>query len=133
MKIYSKSLLGGIFNILVIWFTFVLRNGIFVIIELTTFDAISILQRILKCLKDMCFSWGQVGGTKRHTAINSICLIQGFFLYSRTKNTRLSGKYWSLAARRGKKKALVAIGHRMLTIIYYMLLRQEPYHELPVN
>lgn len=57
-KIHSNSLLGGIFNILVIWFAFVLRNGIFVIIELTTFDTISILQRILKCLKDMCFSWG---------------------------------------------------------------------------
>jgi transposase len=30
---------------------------------------------------------------------------------SRSPNTRLSVKYWSLAARRGKKKALVAIGH----------------------
>ncbi|MCI1613233.1 MAG: IS110 family transposase, partial [Heyndrickxia oleronia] len=42
---------------------------------------------------------------------------------------RLGIKYWSLAARRGKKKALVAIGHRMLTIVYHMLQNKEPYHE----
>jgi transposase len=60
-------------------------------------------------------------------------LCEAAWAASRSRNTRFSVKYWSIAARRGKKKALVAIGHRMLTIVYYMLLRQEPYHELPVN
>jgi len=36
---------------------------------------------------------------------------------SRCRNKWLAAKYWSLAARRGKKKALVAISHRMLRII----------------
>lgn len=56
-------------------------------------------------------------------------LCEAAWAASRSKNTRLSAKYWSLAARRGKKKALVAIGHRMLTIIYHMLKNKEPYHE----
>ncbi|PEF42763.1 transposase, partial [Bacillus wiedmannii] len=40
---------------------------------------------------------------------------------SRTRHTWLSGKYWSLAARRGKKKALVAIAHKTIKIIYHIL------------
>ncbi|AVK82077.1 IS110 family transposase [Lysinibacillus sp. B2A1] len=48
---------------------------------------------------------------------------------SRSRNRWLANKYWSLAARRGKKKALVAISHRMLRIIYSMLLNKEPYKE----
>ncbi|MCG3084634.1 IS110 family transposase, partial [Anoxybacillus sp. LAT27] len=39
----------------------------------------------------------------------------------------LAAKFWSLAARRGKKKALVAIAHRMLVTIYCMLSRKEPF------
>lgn len=56
-------------------------------------------------------------------------LCEAAWAASRSRNTRLSAKYWSLAARRGKKKALVAVGHRMLTIIYHMLKNKEPYHE----
>jgi len=60
-------------------------------------------------------------------------LCEAAWAASRSRNTRLSAKYWSLAAKRGKKKALVAIGHRMLTIIYHMLKNKEPYHESTVN
>ncbi|WP_246940912.1 IS110 family transposase [Bacillus pinisoli] len=60
-------------------------------------------------------------------------LCEAAWAVSRSRNKRLSTKYWSLAARRGKKKALVAIAHRMLTIVYHMLLNKEPYHETPVN
>ena len=60
-------------------------------------------------------------------------LCEAAWAASRSRNKRLSNKFWSLAARRGKKKALVAIGHRMLTIVYHMLLNKEPYHELPAN
>ncbi|MCP1144580.1 IS110 family transposase [Lysinibacillus endophyticus] len=48
---------------------------------------------------------------------------------SRSRNRWLANKYWSLAARRGKKKALVAISHRMLRVIYSMLLNKEAYKE----
>ena len=48
---------------------------------------------------------------------------------SRSRDRWLATKYWSLASRRGKKKALVAISHRMLRVIYSMLLNKEPYKE----
>ena len=60
-------------------------------------------------------------------------LCESAWAVSRSRNTRLATKYWSLAARRGKKKALVAIGHRMLTIVYHMLLNKEHYQELPAK
>ena len=56
-------------------------------------------------------------------------LCESAWAVSRSRNKRLGIAYWSLAARRGKKKALVAIGHRMLTIVYHMLQNHEPYHE----
>jgi len=48
---------------------------------------------------------------------------------SRCRNRALASKYWAIAARRGKKKALVAISHRMLRVIYSMLYNKEPYKE----
>jgi hypothetical protein len=38
-------------------------------------------------------------------------------------------KFWKLSARRGKKKALIAIAHKMLVILYYMLQTRMPYME----
>lgn len=47
-----------------------------------------------------------------------------------TRNTRLSARYWSWVKRLGKKKALVALGHTLLRIVYHMLLTKSPYKEL---
>jgi transposase len=52
---------------------------------------------------------------------------------SRCRNRHLAAKYWSTAARRGKKKALVATSHRMLRIIYSMLLNKEPFREKQIS
>lgn len=52
---------------------------------------------------------------------------------SRCRNRWLAAKYWSLAARRGKKKALVATSHRMLRIIYSMLINKEAFKEKQIN
>jgi transposase len=52
---------------------------------------------------------------------------------SRTKNTYLGAQYRRLATRRGKKKALVAIAHSILVIVYHVLSRKEPYHDLGSN
>jgi hypothetical protein len=35
-----------------------------------------------------------------------------------------------VAARRGKKKAIVALAHTLLTIIYYLLTRDRDYEDL---
>lgn len=52
---------------------------------------------------------------------------------SHTKKTYLSAQYHRLVSRRGKKRALVAVGHSILTIAYYVLKRKVPYVELGDN
>lgn len=49
---------------------------------------------------------------------------------SRTKNTYLRSKYDSLVGRRGKKRALVAIGHKILIAAYFILKDKTAYREL---
>ncbi len=60
-------------------------------------------------------------------------LNQAAWAASRTKNTFLHARYHRLAARRGKKRAIVAIGRSMLVSIWSMLSRHEPYQDLGVN
>ena len=47
-----------------------------------------------------------------------------------TKNTYWAAQYHRLAARRGRKRALVAVAHSILVIAYCLLSRHEPYREL---
>jgi transposase len=47
-------------------------------------------------------------------------LIEAAHAASRTKDTYLAAQYHRIAARRGKKKAIVALAHSLLTIIYYL-------------
>jgi hypothetical protein len=49
---------------------------------------------------------------------------------ARTKNTYLRERYYRLAARRGKQRAVVAIEHSLLTAIWHMLVNNLDYHEL---
>jgi transposase len=60
-------------------------------------------------------------------------LCEAAWAASRSRNTLLSVKYWSIASRRGKKKALIAIGRRMLSIAYRILIDKAPYKELLTN
>ena len=62
-----------------------------------------------------------------------IALVEAEHDASRTKNTYLGAQYQRLATRRGKKKALVAIAHSILVIVYHVLSRKEPYHDLGSN
>ena len=48
----------------------------------------------------------------------------------RVKESFLRARYHRLAARRGKKRAIVAIARTILANIWYMLTRREPYQEL---
>ena len=57
-------------------------------------------------------------------------LTQAAWAASHTKNTYLSSQYRRLAGRRGKKRAIVAVGHTMLVIIYHMLAKNLDYQEL---
>jgi transposase len=57
-------------------------------------------------------------------------LTQCAWVASRMKNTYLSTKYHSLVGRRGKKRALVAVGHKMLVMAYHIIKNGVPYKEL---
>jgi transposase len=57
-------------------------------------------------------------------------LTQFAWAASRTKNTYLRSKYESLVGRRGKKRALVAIGHKILIAAYFILKDKTAYREL---
>jgi transposase len=48
-------------------------------------------------------------------------------------NTYLCAQYRRLATRRGTKKALFAVAHSILVIIYHLLARQVSYHDLGAN
>jgi transposase len=49
---------------------------------------------------------------------------------SKTKNTFLSSKYNRLVGRRGKKRAIVAVGHAILTIAYHLIKEKTSFKEL---
>jgi len=57
-------------------------------------------------------------------------LVQVAWAASRTKGTYPAAQYHRLAGRRGKKRALVAVGHTILGIIHRVLKDQTTYREL---
>lgn len=52
---------------------------------------------------------------------------------TRTKHTYLSNKYKSLVGRRGKKKALIAVGHKILIAAYFIIKNKVAFNELGEN
>lgn len=48
---------------------------------------------------------------------------------TRKKDCFLKRKYQSLVGRRGKKKALVAVGHKIIVAAYFIILNKEAYKE----
>jgi transposase len=57
-------------------------------------------------------------------------LVQAAWGASHTKNTYLASQYRRLAGRRGKKRALIGVGHSILVIFYHMLQRRTTYTDL---
>lgn len=56
-------------------------------------------------------------------------LVQAAHAATRTKGY-LASQYRRIAARRGKKRAIIAVAHSILKIAYYLILRQEAYQDL---
>ena len=57
-------------------------------------------------------------------------LVQFAWAATRTKGTYLRAKYDSLVVRRGKKRALIAVGHKILIAAYFILKDKVEYKEL---
>lgn len=49
---------------------------------------------------------------------------------SRTRDSFYYARYHRLSARRGKKRALVAVAHSIIKSVYFVLKYNVPYHEL---
>jgi transposase len=75
----------------------------------------------------------RTGRTRKGSPWLRHCLIEAAHGAAHTKNKYLSSQYHRLAARRGKKKALVAVGHSILVIAYHLLTRKEAYSDLGAN
>jgi transposase len=60
-------------------------------------------------------------------------LCQAAWAASHTRNTYLAAQFRRIAAKRGKQRAIVAIGHSILIAAYYILKRNEDYREAGGN
>jgi transposase len=57
-------------------------------------------------------------------------LVQAAWAAVKVKASYLASCYHRLAGRRGAKRAIIAVAHRMLNAIHHMLTYREPYHDL---
>jgi hypothetical protein len=57
-------------------------------------------------------------------------LVEAALAATREKNCYFREKYYRLKARRGHKRAVVAVAHKILVAIYHMLSSDTPYREL---
>jgi transposase len=63
----------------------------------------------------------QSGRTRKGNRALRAALVEAAQAAGRSKRTYLGAQFRRLAARRGKKKAAVAVGHTILTIVYHLL------------
>ena len=69
------------------------------------------------------------GKTRKGSPWLRTLLVEAAHAAARTKDTALSARYRRLAARRGHKKAIVAVAHALLIIVYHLLTEGTVYRE----
>ncbi len=72
----------------------------------------------------------QKGKTRHGNPWLRAALVEAAQAAGRKRDCYLSAQYRRLAARRGKKRAAVAVGHSILVIAYHLLERGNTYEEL---
>jgi transposase len=70
------------------------------------------------------------GKTRKGNKSLRWALLEAAQAASRARNTYLAAQFHRLAARRGKKKAAVAVAHSILVAAYHLLTRPADYHDL---
>ncbi|MDQ2827976.1 MAG: IS110 family transposase [Chloroflexota bacterium] len=73
------------------------------------------------------------GKTRQGSPWLRAALVEAAKAAGRSKKTYLGAQYRRIAARRGAKRAAVAVAHSILVIVYHILTRHEPYHDLGVT
>jgi transposase len=75
----------------------------------------------------------RTGRTRKGNPWLRSALVEAAWSSARTKHTYLSAQYHRLAARRGGKRAALAVAHTILVTVYYMMQRELPYADLGGN
>ena len=70
------------------------------------------------------------GKTRKGSPWLRAVLVEAAHAAGRTKDTYLGAQYRRLLARKGKKRAAVAVARSILVIAYHILRDHQPYHEL---
>ena len=76
------------------------------------------------------------GGKRRNAHVTKgnihlkTALVEAALAAARTKGTYLRDKYYRLKARRGAKRAGLAIAHKIVVAVFHMLSQQIPYRDL---
>lgn len=70
------------------------------------------------------------GKTRKGNVYLRGALTQAGWAATRTKQTYLSAQFRRLTTRLGKKRALVAVGHSILVMVWHLLSKQASYQEL---
>jgi transposase len=70
------------------------------------------------------------GKTRKGSKSLRAALVQAAWAATHTKGTYLAAQYRRLVRRKGRKKALVAVGHSILVIVYHVLMCKQSYQEL---
>jgi len=73
------------------------------------------------------------GKTRKGSPWLRAALIEAAKAAGRSKKTYLGAQYRRIAARRGAKRAAVAVAHSILVIVYHILTKHEPYRDLGVT
>jgi transposase len=69
------------------------------------------------------------GTTRKGRPTLRAALVEAAWAASRTKGPYLAAQYHRLAARRGSKRAAVAVGHSILVSVYHLLRDGTDYHD----
>ena len=67
---------------------------------------------------------------KHFLSYSDSLLVEAAWAATRAKGTYLGAKYQRLVKRMNKKKALVAVAHTLLVVVYHLLSHQVRYAEL---
>lgn len=70
------------------------------------------------------------GKTTKGNPYVRTALVQAAWAASHTKNSYLSAQFHRLVKRLGRKKALVAVAHSILVIVYHLLAEKSSYQDL---
>jgi len=104
-------------------------------VDLTRFPS----SRHLAAWAGMCPGNNASGGkqrparTRRGNPWLKRALTEAAWAAGRTRNSFLGEQYRRFSARKGRKRAVVVVGHSILVIAYYLLTRDTDYVDLGVN